>query len=128
MQHLRQCNLPGLLVQRDTAAVRPRQAAYELDVGFPLLLEMVERVLRVGTAIQVQLKLRVVGLEFRPLFTQEPVQSHSVTVALGVGEVCQHFGNRKPLRRRFPSRIRVCHSGHQAAQDLRGAFQNVEAR
>jgi hypothetical protein len=43
MQHLRQCNLPGLLVQRNTAAVRPRQAAYELDIAFPLLLEMVER-------------------------------------------------------------------------------------
>jgi hypothetical protein len=61
-------------VQRDTAAVRPRQAAYELDVGFPLLLEMVGRFLRVGIAIQVQVKLRVVGLEFRTLFTQEPVR------------------------------------------------------
>src|SRR5690242_21721190 len=57
---------------------------------------MVERVLRVGIAIQVQVKLRVIGPEFRPLLTQEPVESHSVTVGLGVGEVCQYFGNRKP--------------------------------
>jgi hypothetical protein len=46
VEHLVQRDLPGLLVQRHSAAGLGRQIAQVRDVGFALLLEVVDGILR----------------------------------------------------------------------------------
>ena len=63
VQHLRQGDLAVLLVHRYAIAGAGGKIAEELDVVLALLLEMIEGVLGVGIAIEIEIHLRVVGLE-----------------------------------------------------------------
>jgi hypothetical protein len=60
------------------------QRPQKLHVGVALLLEVVEGIFGVGFAIEVEVHLRIVGLELRHLFVQKPVDAHAVAMAFTV--------------------------------------------
>ena len=53
MEHLAQGDLTGLPMQRHAAADFRRQVAQVFDVGFALLLEVVESIVRIGIPVQI---------------------------------------------------------------------------
>src|SRR5215467_13227080 len=69
------------------------------------------------------MKLRVIGLEFRPILVHKTIEPEAVAVAFGVGEVRQDFGDGEAIGSRFPSRILLGEFAHQPAQNLRRGFQ-----
>jgi hypothetical protein len=62
---------------------------------------------RIGLAVQVQVKRRLVRFQLGPFFGHELVDPCAVAVPLAVGEVCQHFADGETIRRRFPAEIIV---------------------
>ena len=65
VQHLRQGDRAHLLVDRRALAGARRQVAQGFDVGLALLLEMVEGILGIHVAVQLQVELRVVAVRIR---------------------------------------------------------------
>src|ERR1035438_4579969 len=127
VQHLRQGDRSHLLVNRLACAGARRQLAQRFDVGLALFLEMIEGILGIHVAIQLQVLLRVVARELRILFAQEPVQARAVAVSLGVAQVRQHLAYREPAGRGIPAHVLGGEFGHQAAQNRRRGFQQIEA-
>src|SRR6202521_3808900 len=82
-------------MQGEAIARAGREAAEELHVVLALLLEMIEGILGVGIAIEVEIHLRVVGLELGTGLRHETIEAHAVAVAFGVRQVGQHFGDEK---------------------------------
>src|SRR6516162_8454796 len=74
------------------------------------------------------MKLRVIGLEFRPLLVHKTIEPEAVTMAFGVGEVRQDLGDGEAIGSRFPPRILLGEFAHQAAQNLRRGFQLPDGR
>src|SRR5438067_211243 len=60
VEHLIQSDLSGLAMQGDPAAGFGRQIAQVFDVAFALFLEVVERILRIGVPIEIEIHLRIV--------------------------------------------------------------------
>jgi hypothetical protein len=115
------------LVHRRALAGARRQVAQRFDVGLALFLEMIEGILGIHVAIQLQVVLRVVAFELGILFAQEPVQARAVAVSLGMAEVRQHLAHRKPVGRGLPAHVLGGEFGHQAAQNRRRGFQQIQA-
>ena len=61
-----------------------REAAEELHVVLALFLELIEGIFGVGIAIEVEIHLRVVGLELGTGLRHETIEAHAVAVAFGV--------------------------------------------
>src|SRR5437773_5292204 len=80
IQHLRHGDLAVLLVKGEAIARAGGEVAEELDVVLALLFEVIEGILGVGIPIEVEIHLRVVGLEFGTGLRQETVKAHAVTV------------------------------------------------
>jgi len=73
-------------------------------------------------------KLRLIGLEFRPLPVHKTLEPEAVAAALGVGEVRQDLGDGEAIGRRFPPRILRGEFARQSAQNLRRGFQLPDGR
>src|SRR5215472_12045372 len=74
------------------------------------------------------MKLRVIGLEFRPFLAHETIEPEAVAVAFGVGEVRQDLGDGEAIGSRFPPRLLPGEFAHQPAQNLRRGFQLPDGR
>src|SRR6516162_9291031 len=74
------------------------------------------------------MKLRVIGLEFRPILVYKTIEPEAVAVAFGVGEVGQDLGDGEAVGSRFPPRILLGEFAHQLAQNLRRGFQLPDGR
>src|ERR1017187_9417 len=127
VQHLRQGDGSHLLVYRFAIAGARRQIAQRFDIGLALFLEMIEGILGIHVAIQLQMLLRVVTFELRVLFAQEPVQAGAVAMSLAVAQVREHLAHREPAGRGLPADVLGGELSHQAAQNRRRGFQQIEA-
>src|SRR5215467_16354671 len=74
------------------------------------------------------MKLRVIGLELRPLLVHKSIEPEAVAVAFGVGEVGQDLGDGEAIGGRYPPRILLGEFTHQPAQNLRRGFQLPDGR
>ena len=92
-----------------------------------LLLEVIEGVFGVGIAIEVEIHLRVVGLELGTGLRHEAIETHAVAVAFGVRQVSQHFGDGEAVRRGLPPSVLFGQLGHEAAKNFGSDLQQVDA-
>src|ERR1051325_6601683 len=76
VEHLIQSDLSGLAMQGCSVTRFGRKAAQVFDICFALFPELLERILWIGVPVQVQVHLRVVGLEGRARLRQESVDAH----------------------------------------------------
>src|SRR5215472_7555254 len=74
------------------------------------------------------MKLRVIGLEFRPILVHKTIEPEAVAVTFGVGEVCQDLGDGEAIGSRFPPRILLGEFAYQSAQNLWRGFQLPNSR
>jgi hypothetical protein len=93
-----------------------------------LFLEVSEFVFGVAIAVEVEMHLSIVGLQFRKVLVEEAVHPQAIAVALAVGEVREHFSHGEAVRRRLPSRILLRQLAHEPAQDVRCTLQKIQAR
>ena len=127
VQHLGQRNLPGRAMHRLALARFGGKPTEQLDVSFALVLEMAEVLFGIGVLVNVEVHLRVVGLELWHLLAQEAVDARAITMPLAVRQVREHLRDREAIRRGLPARVLVRDFAHETAQDCRRGFQEVEA-
>jgi len=127
VEHLVQGDFTCLRVPRAALTGASRQGPQKGHVGLALLREVTEGFFRVGITVQLHEHPRLIRLEFREVFVQEPIHARPIAVALGMGKMREHFRYGKAVGRRLPWGIFGRKAPHQSTQNRGGGFQLVEA-
>src|SRR5262245_61034951 len=126
MQHLLEGDRADLAMDRDFLSGAGRKLSQVLDVGLTLVVEMIERLLGIGLAIQLEMHLRVVRFKLGTHFLHESIHAPAIAVAFGMGKMREDLANREAIRCRLPTDIIVRKSGHQSAENLGCCCQQVD--
>ena len=75
MEHLRKRDRAGLEMDGGARPVLRGEIAQQFQVGFALLLEVIEGIFWIGLGVKFDVELRVVRLKLRVGLAEEPVEA-----------------------------------------------------